>query len=578
MQDAFAQQDNYTQNNKKAIDTLLIYSPAQLILKASVATQKDDEIKQNIYYNYFFKSNPPDSLKFEAYYTMAYDFYTYTDYGVDYSTELMKKAQVYAKKTNDIYSKILCLDGLCIFYGMQNETEKVLESLKEMKVLLIEDKSLDPLKKLHLQSVPYRIYFIIGDFKRSTEGYLKANTNIRNYIAENPNLSPDKVVNLTYDIKSNYSRLLTNYNYQKKLDSSAYYLKKIKKLEQNGYTSFIDIWYQETMYLILMNRTDEAIDKIALLDQKYLMNQKNERHKALYCLALCYESKKNYKKTLELCEEALTLKTRSFHFQNIHIELLKTAANSAKQLKLEKKASYYAEKYLEAVEKIDYEQKALFITKLYDQDVIAPLGHKLTTEKKFSNYYLFGSISLLFVSSYLVWRSIRSDRDKKKFLEIISHMERKEALAKEKEIISNNSIDEFEKATEPKTSTTISKTLNEDTERKILKQLANFEKKQQFISSNITAGSLAADFNTNVVYLASVIKKYKNNSFNNYLNELRIDYIISKLKSNPEYATYKIAYLAAECGFTSHSAFIRVFTQQKGIPPSKFIKLLTSSN
>jgi AraC-like DNA-binding protein len=85
---------------------------------------------------------------------------------------------------------------------------------------------------------------------------------------------------------------------------------------------------------------------------------------------------------------------------------------------------------------------------------------------------------------------------------------------------------------------------------------------------------LASQLDTNTKYLSEVINKYKGKNFNVYINELRINYIVSKLKTNPMYLNYKVSYLADECGFSSHSSFSTVFKNCTGIKPNVFIQFL----
>ena len=72
-----------------------------------------------------------------------------------------------------------------------------------------------------------------------------------------------------------------------------------------------------------------------------------------------------------------------------------------------------------------------------------------------------------------------------------------------------------------------------------------------------------------------MINKYKGKNVNLYIKELRINYIVEKLKSDPKYLNYKVSYLAEECGFSSHSSFSAVFKNITGITPNVFITFLS---
>ncbi len=573
---------NCTAQKHRELDTLAKYSDKELLQKASDATHYYKDKERHIYYNHLFDRKISDALRSEAYYTIAFDYYNFTDTNIDYCISMLQKSLEIEIKNKNYYNQILCYDALGLFYGAKNDTKKVLEVLQKMKAI-IDSKITSRYEYLKIESSPYRIYSQIGDFERARIGYHKSNKNIRDYLKESNKLPASEIEGLTYDMKTNYIRLIITFNLQKELDSSAFYIKKVKDLEAKGFIYSAGIWHEEATYLILKGKYDEVIAKIEGSKDLYSMNSKGEQCKALHCLALCYQNKKDYAKVLALCEKGLQIKARPFSFLNYELEFLKMATSSSQKLGNIEKANSYAVKYLDILQSIDYQKKAKFIGELYNQDVIAPLGEKLQAEKRFSTYYLIGAISLLLFSCYLGWHIAKSRKDKEKFLGIIAHLEQREieALEEEEEISAVDPISALEEIPileKTKNPSLLAKTLNADRAAKILKQLDTFEKKQQFLSPNITSGSLAADFNTNVVYLSAVLKKYKNSNFNGYINELRIDYIISKLKSNPEYSTYKISYLAEECGFSSHSTFIRVFTKLKGIQPSKFISLLSKYN
>lgn len=116
--------------------------------------------------------------------------------------------------------------------------------------------------------------------------------------------------------------------------------------------------------------------------------------------------------------------------------------------------------------------------------------------------------------------------------------------------------------------------LSEETEIKLLKGLEKFEKTYGYNEKGITLGKIAVQLKTNVKYLSNVIKKHKADNFSNYINTLRINYIVNKLENHPEYRKYKVSYLAEEAGFSSANALSKVFKDSTGISPSSYINLL----
>ena len=94
---------------------------------------------------------------------------------------------------------------------------------------------------------------------------------------------------------------------------------------------------------------------------------------------------------------------------------------------------------------------------------------------------------------------------------------------------------------------------------------------EKFLKPEISLTWLSNYLDTNPKYLSQIIRDYKNNNFNGYINTLRIDYITKKLHKTSSYREYKISYLAKECGFSSVQVFVIAFKKETGITPSYFI-------
>ncbi len=108
----------------------------------------------------------------------------------------------------------------------------------------------------------------------------------------------------------------------------------------------------------------------------------------------------------------------------------------------------------------------------------------------------------------------------------------------------------------------------------ILSKLDEFEKNHDFLNIGVSSQSLADDIETNVKYLSRVINHYKNKSFTNYLNELRITYAVKELQENVMLQKFTIKAIASEFGYNSAETFSNAFYKQVKIKPSYFIKEL----
>ena len=116
--------------------------------------------------------------------------------------------------------------------------------------------------------------------------------------------------------------------------------------------------------------------------------------------------------------------------------------------------------------------------------------------------------------------------------------------------------------------------VDEDTITTVLKKLDLFEKKRGFLQKDITLAILAKKCGTNTKYLPKIIHTYKNRSFVNYINNLRIDYILKELKENTTLQKYTIKTVSEEAGFNTAESFARAFKNKTGIRPSYYIRNL----
>lgn len=179
---------------------------------------------------------------------------------------------------------------------------------------------------------------------------------------------------------------------------------------------------------------------------------------------------------------------------------------------------------------------------------------------------IFLLLLLLFFGSYLYHLKVKGEY--RRFLEIIGSLENGEKLKIPDEDTTTDFIDE---------ETTVSDnsiTIPESSIRAILEKLAKFEESTRYTNPNMSLQLLAKQLDTNTKYVSEIINKNKHKNFKAYINELRINYIIKKMRSDKAYLNYKTSYLAQECGFVSRSTFTTIFKSVTGLAPAKFIDFL----
>ncbi len=552
----FSQKGIVPKQNKN--DSLKKYSVDVLIQKCY------SDINPKIYCNEMFSRKLSDAEKTKCYniFALKYCFEVINDH--EKTIQYLNLSNVYAKKTGNVTFERANLNIIAIIYALENKHEDALKFLEKRNKLKSLEKT-DELQELLSGGDDEIIYALLGYFGRSVKGYLDATKKIDDYLATHDEISAEKKYQLIFYKCLKYKNIFLNYSYEKKLDSAGIYLNKIKTSSLLPKDKVDIISSNEANYLILSGRLDEAIQK-AKKDKNDYKNDKARVFYNLYYLARAYQLKGNYKESSKYCEQGLNNIFVNIDFINIELELYRIAMENADKSGDNSNYLKYSKLYQEKSKKINYNSKADFIAKLYNLDQIQPLKYELNNSKHFMTYLWLIILFLSLFTAYLINRFFTLRKYKKRFIEINARLEKKE-----KEV-----------ALSPKKAEEVIKTDNNilslKKENEILDKLNKFEKKQQFLSSTLSLSSLASSMNVNYNYLTLTIKKYKKNNFNGYINQLRIDYIILKLKQNPEYLNYKISYLAEECGFSSHTVFTRIFIEKTGIPPSKFIEYVKKEN
>jgi AraC-like DNA-binding protein len=133
-------------------------------------------------------------------------------------------------------------------------------------------------------------------------------------------------------------------------------------------------------------------------------------------------------------------------------------------------------------------------------------------------------------------------------------------------------------ATTTTTTTTNSIELPKETIDDVLDKLNSFEKKNKYLNHGISLYSLSKEFETNSKYLSKIINHYKNQSFPNYINTLRIEYIIHKIKTDLTIRKFTIKAISEEGGFSNSESFSKAFYKVKGVKPSYFLRELEKIN
>ncbi|WP_298517168.1 AraC family transcriptional regulator [uncultured Kordia sp.] len=193
-----------------------------------------------------------------------------------------------------------------------------------------------------------------------------------------------------------------------------------------------------------------------------------------------------------------------------------------------------------------------------NKEILISELNKKNKDFKYGIYILVAALILVLVLLTSIYR--RKKSNEKKFREIISSL-------KEKSLNQDLNKTKGKKRVIP----IDNKTLNH-----ILNGLDEFEKNKTFLTPKLTLSSFAKKLETNTKYLSIVINDYKSQTFKNYINNLRIEYIVDELYNNHILRNYTINAIAIEAGFSSTESFTRAFSKKTGLNVSYFLKKIKS--
>ncbi|MBU2928614.1 helix-turn-helix domain-containing protein [Winogradskyella psychrotolerans] len=354
----------------------------------------------------------------------------------------------------------------------------------------------------------------------------------------NTRRNSDKAIHLIENTERQFNTFLKTNTIEKR----ALYLAKERAFNNLSQYDSAVVYIEKTLDLLNVSEFNDLYQKALIYKE----------------LGYLYLQKKEFSKS----EESLSIASRFAEIINNPILLMEINRDlSISYLASNQNAKHkiFNEKYLSLNAEVERtEQMAVnsLYTLLSDQD-----KDYYSSQKETHNNYLYlliaGLLGAIVIGGYLV---LKGQAVKKRRKEIIKYLE----IVRNKDIKSKPV-----KKAKPKRIP-----IPEETEQLILSKLKRFEASKKFLNKDISLAVLAGQFDTNTKYLSGVINKHYDDNFNTFINKLRVNYVIDKLKNDPHYINYKISFLAEESGYSSHSSFATVFKSIVGMSPVTFIKLI----
>ncbi len=542
------------------------------------------------YSNAYQKTN--NQPKEEEYQFLANQFYIHEKDSIR-AASYANKYLIKAKKEKDT---LKIADG---YYFLSSISSHAISNQYSDSIISITKNLNSPVYPTYAYYNKATIYYNIGDFKQAFDYFLKMNLEAEKYNNEYLLYASKKSIGIIKGMlgenKTALKMLIDCYDYYSKLKESepVNYLETLFALSESynlnritdsatyinkfGYKEAILLNNEKFKYYFILNEginqynnenysiAKDSLEK-ALIEFKVNGDKANlgQTHfylgKTLSQLGYLDKSIEEHIKVGEIFEEIPQIIPESRESYEILINHYKQINDKDTQLQ-------YIERLIHVDSILNNNYKYLIKNVVQKYDTPKLLSEKQTiidslkTHKKSSLIMILSLTSVSILSIILLVLNYRKKKNyKKRFDELYKST-------------STNSTVTTQKINKPvKQEHTLG--ISKDIVNEIIKDLEEFEQSREFTKSNITTTDLAKKMNTNSKYLSKVVNHYKQKSFSTYINELRIDYCIEKLKTDKKFMNYTIKAIAREVGFNSADAFSKSFYKIKGIQPSYFIKEL----
>ena len=441
-------------------------------------------------------------------------------------------------------------------YAAIGETKKGLEYYSKSEAIA-NDKNLEFYKGV--------IPVLIGGMNFNARDYQKA---LFEYKKGYRRLQEAKDIDdINRDFNSSLTLTSISYTYLKlkKIDSAKFILKELKDKKLDTINELVKLNYltQQNRILIAEKKYTEAlkeINKLKVLSHKYDPNSGNYYYYRE--LAEAYEGLEKFDSAAVVMQKGIAIgltKTKEFNLVDDYKKLAKIYKKAGN---LEKSNEYF-EKYVLNQTSSEKDKKNIIDT-FHNKEVSNLEAEKQKQKRNTSFLIIGGSVVIALLLFYLFSLSNRKKKNDDKFNQLLQKIESLEQQQKP--------VDTKDEVLEEKSTSDI----NKETFDEILAGLHKIEEQHYYLKQECNSYNVAKKIKTNTSYLSKVINAHHQKNFNTYINDLRINHAILKLKEDTRFRSYSIQSISEEIGYKSPDSFTKYFKRRTGLLPSVYIKKLNS--
>ena len=278
---------------------------------------------------------------------------------------------------------------------------------------------------------------------------------------------------------------------------------------------------------------------------------------------------RKFAQAIKLLERAL-VQMDSKDYSVLKMRIYESLSKSYLALSNHSESIRYNKMYLDAQQEIDRSKKEAirYLGKFNERENNAKV--LLAESDNKNRFRWFVVVFLLFLASTAVVYFYVKQRFKNLTTQYNFLVKQSSQIPKTADVVDNVVVEKPEKLRK-------TNSISKEKEEEILSKLDELEASDRFLSPDMSLAVLSGQLDTNTKYLSEIINNYKGKNFNAYINELRVNRMVTLLRTKPEFLTYKVSYLAEYAGFSSHSAFATVFKTITGVSPNTFIQQIQKS-
>ncbi|MBQ0735806.1 helix-turn-helix domain-containing protein [Aquimarina celericrescens] len=354
-----------------------------------------------------------------------------------------------------------------------------------------------------------------------------------------------------------------------KYDSVMHYADQGIALSQslNYKEGLVDLYIKKGVVFYYKKEFEKSLDYLLkaeeILQEGEIKNKFYPTVNSNYFIASCYFKQGHYDEAIERLLKNISASKGNDLLKIPVLQSHLLLANSYGKKEEYENALYWNNKYLE-LNAAFQKQKDKIINKIYQKEAqilkrgIANLQSEQRKNEQIKRYtYIASGLLFLIVVTGLVLYFKKQKSNKLVFNKLLQKINNFEA--KEQEQLENKE-------------TYKEIVIDNDKVNKVLKGLSRLESQEFYLRSDCNLRSVAKKVKTNATYLSKIINKHRKKNFNEYINDLRIDYVLKRIKNDKKFRSFSIKSIATEVGYKSDYSFAKHFKAKTGLNPSYYIK------